>query len=135
MAPANTASARSSLPTMSLFRFLTSTLAIVIALFSLQRGSLPSAPERRRGRTKDCFPDPHVRPAGYGQSLENCPNAPPSASPSKPATDRPTIQSSRERDATSNRAWRGRHGNDAASQNRQNPGPYWFRRREQARFG
>src|SRR5689334_4674082 len=135
MAPANTASARSSLPTMSLFRFLTSTLAIVNALISLQQGNRPSAPERRPGRTKDCFPDQRAPPEGFGRSLETYPNAPHTASPSERAMDRLTIQSTRARDGTSNHASRGRRENDAASRSRQNPGLYWFRKYEPVRFG
>src|SRR5215467_13574052 len=100
MAPAKIASARSSLPTMSLFRFLTSILAIITALISQPRDTRRSAPERHPGRTKDYFPDLRERHEGSERSPAHSPCVLPSAFLSERETDKPMNRSNPARDGT-----------------------------------
>src|SRR6185369_458241 len=87
ISPANTASARSSLPTTSLFKFLISTVAIVTALTSPRRHSRPLGPALHRAQREDCFPDQSARREGSEQSPVRCPCVRPFACPSTRAKD------------------------------------------------
>src|SRR5213078_729866 len=87
--PANTASARSSWPTTSLFRFLISTLAIITALISPPQHIRRPGRVRRRERIGGCYLDRRERREGSARSRVHFPNVPPSAFLSERVTDKP----------------------------------------------
>src|SRR5262249_28550382 len=112
--PANTASARSSFPTTSFFKFLISTVAIVTAQTSLRRHSRPPVPGRHRAQREDCVPDRHARPEHSARSHGRCPYVRPFACLSKLAKDMRMNQSNQAPGGTSIHALRGRRGSDGA---------------------
>src|SRR5262245_52271492 len=120
---------------MSLFRFLTSTLAIVTALISQPRGTRQSAPERHPGRTKDYFPDLRARHKGAVWSPVHSPCVQPSAFLSKHERDMQMNRSSPERGGTWSRASHDRRENDGVSQNQRSLGLCWNPRYERAHSG